>query len=91
MKPQNVLVQPEISAALAKYQEALWAGCPGEIQRLILFGSYARGEATAESDVDVLVVVNWETERLPGGFYAAPFSDPRWKAIIDAAHHVLFS
>jgi len=26
-------------------------------QRIILFGSYARGEATADSDVDMLVVM----------------------------------
>lgn len=24
-------------------------------------------------------------ERLPGGFYVAPFSDTRWQAIVDAA------
>jgi hypothetical protein len=88
MKPQNILAQSEISAALAKYQAALLAGCPGEIRRLILFGSYARGEATPESDVDVLVVVNWETEQLPGGFYAAPFSDPRWQAIVNIASDI---
>lgn len=26
-----------------------------EIQRVILFGSYARGEATAESDIDLII------------------------------------
>ncbi len=27
-----------------------------KIKKIILFGSYARGEATAESDIDVLIV-----------------------------------
>ena len=30
---------------------------PGELVRLILFGSKVRGEASAESDLDVLVVI----------------------------------
>ena len=73
---------------LARYRDALLDRFPDQLQRLILFGSQARGNATAESDIDVLVVVNWEGERLPGGFYAAPFSDPRWQAIVDAASDI---
>ena len=55
---------------LTRYRDALLARFPDQLQRLILFGSQARGDATAGSDIDVLVVVNWEEERLPGGFYA---------------------
>jgi predicted nucleotidyltransferase len=73
---------------LIKYRDALLARFPDELQRLILFGSQARGDATAESDIDVLVVVNWEEKRLTGGFYAAPFSDPRWQAIVDTASDI---
>ena len=73
---------------LARYRDALLDRFPDQLQRLILFGSQARGNATAESDIDVLVVVNWEGERLPGDFYAAPFSDPRWQAIVDAASDI---
>jgi predicted nucleotidyltransferase len=58
---------------------------PGQIERLILFGSHARGEARPDSDVDVLVVVNWPQERLPNGFYAAFTGDPRWREIINLA------
>jgi uncharacterized protein (UPF0332 family)/predicted nucleotidyltransferase len=33
------------------------------LHRLVLYGSYARGEATSESDIDVLVVLEGETDR----------------------------
>lgn len=74
--------------ALQKYQIALQTYCPDQVERLILFGSQARGEAGSESDIDVLVVVNWETERLPGGFYATPFDDTRWQQIVDLAYDI---
>jgi predicted nucleotidyltransferase len=70
---------------LVKYRDALLARFPDQLQRLILFGSQARGDAVSESDIDVLVVVDWDEQRLPGGFYAAPFGDARWQAIVDAA------
>ncbi|MDN5942529.1 MAG: nucleotidyltransferase domain-containing protein [Nitrospira sp.] len=37
---------------------------PGELIRLVLFGSKARGEATADSDLDVLAIVRSEDWRL---------------------------
>lgn len=37
---------------------------PGELIRLVLFGSKARGDATPESDVDLLVVIRSENWRL---------------------------
>jgi len=49
---------------LTRYRDALLANFPDQLQRLILFGSQARGDATAESDIDVLVVVSWEEEKL---------------------------
>lgn len=71
---------------LNQYRQALLANFPDQVQRLILFGSQARGDATAESDIDVVVVVNWEEEQLAGGRYAAPFSDPRWRRIVELAY-----
>lgn len=70
---------------LNQYRQALLANFPDQVQRLILFGSQARGEATAESDIDV-VVVDWEEEQLAGGRYAAPFNDPRWRRIVELAY-----
>ena len=40
---------------LTRYRDALLARLPDQLQRLILFGSQARGDATAGSDIDVLV------------------------------------
>ena len=37
---------------------------PGELIRVVLFGSKVRGDATHESDVDVLVVIRSEGWRL---------------------------
>jgi len=78
-------IKPEI---LNNYRNALLSRLPNQLQRLILFGSQARGEATEESDIDVLVVVSWEEQVLPGGFYAASFSDPRWRAIVETASDI---
>ena len=37
---------------------------PGELVRLVVFGSKVRGEATAESDVDLLAVIQSDNWRL---------------------------
>jgi uncharacterized protein (UPF0332 family)/predicted nucleotidyltransferase len=74
---------PRVVEALSHFLNALLARFPNQIRRVILYGSFARGKAHEESDVDVMVIVGWEFERLPGGWYRSPYSDPRWQAIID--------
>jgi predicted nucleotidyltransferase len=78
-----------VQAALDDFQCRLLELFPGEISRLILYGSYARGEAAPDSDVDVAVVVKWSEEQLPDGTYLAWFGDPGWNQIIDVASDVL--
>lgn len=77
-----------VREALAAFQRALLEAFPGQIRRIILYGSYARGEAAPDSDVDVMIVVAWEEERLPDGFYRSMYGDPRWETIVDIAGDV---
>jgi predicted nucleotidyltransferase len=77
-----------VREALAAFQQALLGALPGQIRRIILYGSYARGEAAPDSDVDVMIVVAWEEERLPDGFYRSMYGDPRWERIVDLATDV---
>jgi predicted nucleotidyltransferase len=53
---------PAVSAALERFERALRGRFPERLRELTLFGSYARGEAHEESDVDILVVVDGLTE-----------------------------
>lgn len=48
---------PTVTYALADLRRALRALYGGRLARTALFGSYARGEARPDSDVDVLVVL----------------------------------
>ena len=57
----------EIARTVLRFRDELLARFPGQIRRLILFGSQARGGATADSDVDVLVVTPWQGEALRRG------------------------
>jgi len=49
-------------AALDRFKQALTARFGARLRELTLFGSYARGEAHEDSDVDVLVVIDGLTE-----------------------------
>ena len=75
----------KVKAALADFERRLLNLFPGQIIRLVLYGSYARGEATPDSDVDVMVIVSWDDPQQPGGYYLGRASDPRWQQAIDAA------
>ena len=46
-------------------KDKLLAEFAGEVHSIVLFGSVARGKATADSDIDVLIITDasWETER----------------------------
>lgn len=52
-----------VREALAEYRARLEAQFPGRVAGFRLFGSYARGAAHEESDVDVMVLIRdltWE-------------------------------
>lgn len=71
----------EASQALGNFQRRALALFPGEISRIILYGSYARGEASPDSDADVLVVGKWRT---PQNYIGGP-GDVRWQKLVNAA------
>ena len=55
---------PEDQTWLEAYRRALAQQFPALVQHLILFGSKARGTATADSDLDLLVVIQQGDWRL---------------------------
>lgn len=56
-------VPASLRPALLRYAERLRAIFGQRLRELRLFGSYARGEANEDSDVDVLVLVDGLTDR----------------------------
>ena len=54
---------PPVASGLARFKAALTSRFGARLRELVLFGSYARGDAHDESDVDVLVVVDGLAER----------------------------
>ena len=42
--------------AIKEFVQALKSKYRGRVRRIILFGSYARGDYTEESDIDILIV-----------------------------------
>lgn len=53
---------PHVRAALADAKRQLVALYGDRLDRVVLYGSYARGDARPESDVDLLVVLRGEVE-----------------------------
>lgn len=49
-------------AWLDTYRKALDKKHPGAVQQMLIYGSKARGQAHAESDLDVLLIVNDDAE-----------------------------
>lgn len=68
--------------ALDEYRNLLLRRFPGQVERLVLFGSKARGEATPSSDIDVLVVLDREEKPSKGGFYPLGLTNPVWREIV---------
>jgi len=55
--PSSTSKPASVPSALDKVRTALEAIYADRLQRLVLFGSHARGEAHADSDVDLLLVL----------------------------------
>ncbi|MBC7226005.1 MAG: HEPN domain-containing protein [Thermoflexales bacterium] len=59
--PRLKHLRPAERRAVARFCRELERALPGRVQRLILYGSKARGDTHPESDVDLLVVVDSRT------------------------------
>jgi len=75
--------------ALSEYRDFLLQRFPQQVERLILFGSKARGDSVAGSDIDVLVVLRKRTEPTKEGFYPFGSADPTWREIVGATFDLL--
>ena len=49
---------PRVSSAIERFKALLMERFGMRLRQVVLFGSWARGEATEESDVDLLVVID---------------------------------
>ena len=64
--------------ALAEFLARLEAAHGDDVRRVILYGSYARGDADAESDVDVLVVAGGDIETVRRIYHWCVHNQPSW-------------
>ena len=72
-----------VQTTLTNFQNRALGLFPDAISRIVLYGSYARGEASPESDVDVLVVLR--KDKQPEKIYIGGPGDAHWRELIDAA------
>lgn len=83
--PASPRLPRKVKAALDDFQRRVLELFPNEISRIILYGSYARGEATPDSDVDVMVVVKPDGPTQGSAYYLGGPGDSYWQFIVDAA------
>lgn len=74
---------------LREYPDFLLRRFPRQIERLVLFGSRARGDATADSDIDVLVLLRKQVPPSAEGFYPLGLTDPVWQEIVGTTFDLL--
>jgi len=55
---ENTFSDRRVEGLLADFKERLFSTFGSRFQRAVLYGSRARGEATPDSDIDVLVVLD---------------------------------
>lgn len=64
MSTRHVRLPPQQASVIGDFHKALVAHYGDRMKNCYLFGSYARGEAGTESDLDVLVVLRDRGDRL---------------------------
>ncbi|HFD39468.1 MAG TPA: nucleotidyltransferase domain-containing protein [Anaerolineae bacterium] len=75
--------------AVQDYQRWLLAKFPQQIERIVLFGSRARGDARPGADVDLLIVLRGNAQPVGSGFYALGATDPLWRDAVGRTFDLL--
>jgi len=74
-----VCVQSELQEILSKVHAKMDVIFSGKLKQVILYGSYARGDSEAFSDIDVMIVVDMDRHAL------AAYRDEVWDFAEDMA------
>jgi predicted nucleotidyltransferase len=54
----------KVKAILSRFKKRVISELAGQIERIVVYGSYARGEARASSDLDILVIAKAKSAHL---------------------------
>ncbi len=54
----------KVKGILNRFKKRIFSELSGQIEKIIVYGSYARGEARADSDLDILVIVKEKSKLL---------------------------
>ena len=76
--PQARYLTRKERIALDAFRDFLLSKFSNQIERIVLFGSKARGDSTSESDIDVLVVIGGA-----GSAESWEHPSPNWKSIVE--------
>lgn len=77
----------QLQSVLTDTQNGLYKIFGVSLQKVLLYGSYARGEETSESDIDVMALVDMSREELAS--YRRAVSD--FSSTLDLQYGVLLS
>jgi predicted nucleotidyltransferase len=75
--------------AVHQYQTWLLSRFPQQIERIVLFGSKARGDAGKDADIDLLVVLRGNATPVGNGLYALGATDPIWREAVGQTFDLL--
>ena len=59
-----MFTEPELQAVLKQVKNASQKLYGDKLNRIILYGSYARGSQTEESDIDIMIILNCDVNEI---------------------------